>query len=80
MGIPGWDRVDRLATALLELKGMCVSASQAEVIKRLYDDLTEFDRKPLIFAPRTPSQKRPGRHGHKRFHHSGHTTVDMVRR
>lgn len=36
LGIPGWDKVDRLVTALLDLKGMSVSASQAETIKKLF--------------------------------------------
>lgn len=81
LGIPGWDKVDHLATALLDLKGMCVSASQAAVIKKLYADLTEFDRRPLVFKPRKANTaSRPGRFGKRRFYQSGHTSVDMVRR
>ncbi len=80
LGIPGWDKVDRLATALLDLRGMCVSASQAEQIKRLYNDLAEFDRRPLVFKLRKPKVDRPGRFGKRKFHHSGHATVDMVKK
>ena len=29
-GIPGWDRVDELAKALIELEGLAVSTSQAQ--------------------------------------------------
>lgn len=80
LGIPGWDKVDRLVTALLDLKGMSVSASQAETIKKLFGDLDEFDVRPLVFNPRKPKVTRPGRFGKKRFHHSGHATVDMVKK
>ena len=78
--IPGWDKVDRLAIALLDLKGRCVSTSQAEAIKKLYNELDEFDKRPLVYKPRKPSTKNPGRLGKKRFLRSGHDTVDMVRR
>lgn len=80
LGIPGWNRVDQLAVALLDLRGMCVSASQAEVIKKLYGELSEFDKRPLVFEPRKPKVDRPGRFGKKKFHHSGYATVDMVKK
>ena len=41
-GIPGWERVDALTEALLELTGLSVTASQAEKIKQLYDHLFFF--------------------------------------
>ena len=46
--------MDRLATAFLDLRGMCVSTSKTEQIKRLYNDLAKFDRRPLVFEPRKP--------------------------
>ena len=38
-GVPGWNKVDKLARALLELEGLCVTTSQAANIKKLYDEL-----------------------------------------
>ena len=35
-GIPGWDKVDQLASALLNLSGYSVSNRDADVIKGLY--------------------------------------------
>lgn len=80
LGIPGWDKVDSLASALLDLKGMCVSSSEAGKIKKLYEDLIDFDKQPLTYKPREPKLTRLGRRGRKKFHHSNHVTVDMVRR
>lgn len=48
-GILGWERVDRLAIALLDLSGLCVTNSEAREIQHLYDKLLEFDKKPLVF-------------------------------
>lgn len=39
-GIPGWDRVDRLARALLSLSGICVTNSQAREIQTTTRDLS----------------------------------------
>lgn len=61
-GIPGWDRVDKLAKFLVELQGLCVTSSQATLIKELYADLLEYDKKPLVFPPRLLSPPR-GRFG-----------------
>ena len=38
-GIPGWDRVDRLARALLSLSGLSVTNTQASQIQHLYTTL-----------------------------------------
>ena len=38
-GVPEWSRVDKLARALLELEGLCVTTSQTANIKKLYDEL-----------------------------------------
>ena len=43
-GIEGWDRVDRLAEALLFLKGLSVSNSQAAKIADLHSALIKFDK------------------------------------
>lgn len=51
-GIPGWERVDKLARALIKLRGLCVTDTQASEIKKLYHSLLDFDKKPLVFSPR----------------------------
>ena len=51
-GIPGWEKVDRLARALLKLKGLCVTNTQAEELKTLYSQLLQYDKKPITFHPR----------------------------
>ena len=48
-GIPGWKKVDRLARALIDLKGFCITNQQARVIQELYLDLLEYDKRPLVF-------------------------------
>ncbi len=48
-GNPGWDRVDHLARALLNLSGLSVTNLQAKEIKMLYDDLLPYDKAPLQF-------------------------------
>ena len=54
-GIPGWDKVDVLARALLQLEGLCVTNAQAREIQALYQDLPEHDCKPFAYKPR-PAQ------------------------
>ena len=49
-GLPGWDKVCRLANALLNLNSF-VTNLEVENIKRLYADLDEYDRQALKFAP-----------------------------
>ena len=44
-GIPGWDRVGQLAQILVGLKGIAVSATQADQLKSLYDSLHDYDKK-----------------------------------
>ena len=77
-GILGWDRVDELAKALVGLSGLSVTNSQAKEIKRLYDNLLEFDKRPLVFKPR-PRNTLKGRFGRtKRV--GGHVNVDTMKR
>ena len=47
-GLPGWDKVCRLANALLNLNSF-VTNLEVENIKRLYADLDEYDRQALKF-------------------------------
>lgn len=78
-GIPGWDRVDSLARALLELSGLSVTSAQASKIQQLYSDLLEYDKKPIIFAPRQHKPTR-GRFARSRQRISGHVSTENVKR
>ena len=76
-GIPGWDKVDALARALISLNGLSVSNEEARNIKALYRQLNEFDRKPLTFTPCTRPTASRGRFGRSK---RGHTTIDQMKR
>ena len=78
-GIPGWDRVDALAEALLGLSGLSVAGAAAKRILELYQKLEEFDKRPLIFKPR-PQKPPRGRFGRSKSYRSGHNTVDNMKR
>lgn len=43
--------MDKLARALLKLRGLGVTNTQASQIQELYLNLSEFDKKPLVFSP-----------------------------
>lgn len=75
-GIPGWDKVHNLAEVLLSLKGLGVSNAQKELILKLYNQLHEYDRRPLVFQPRQYTRVR-GRFGRSK---SGPPTVDYMKR
>ena len=49
-GIPGWNKVEQLARAVLSLKGLSISEDQAKIICSLYDQLDPYDKKPLVFT------------------------------
>jgi hypothetical protein len=71
--------VDALAGALLELRGLSVTASQAEKIKRLYDHLSDFDKAPLSFEARQRKAMR-GRFARSKGNRSGHVGEEAVKR
>lgn len=77
-GIPGWEKVDRLARALLKLEGLCVTNAQAQEIDILYSQLMEFDKKPITFRPRQVKQAR-GRFARSK-NRVGHDTIDVMKR
>ena len=56
LGIPRWDKVDALATALLELTGLSMKSAQVEHIKELYTNLPVYDKKPLSFESKRRRQ------------------------
>lgn len=43
--------MDKLARALVKLRGLSVSNAEASEIRKLYNNLLEFDKKPLVFQP-----------------------------
>lgn len=78
-GIPGWDRVDALAEALLGLSGLSVTRAAARTILELYQKLEDFDKRPLTFRPR-PQKPPRGRFGRSKGYRSGHSTIDNMKR
>ena len=78
-GIPGWDRVDALAEALVSLKGLSVTNAQAKRIQQLYHKLLDYDKKPLTFRPR-PQKTPRGRFGRRKQNRSGHLSIDAMKR
>ena len=78
-GIQGWDKVDALAKALMDLEGLAVTNSQAKEIQKRYDDLLEYDKRPIKFKPRL--QKAPrGRFARSKGNRSGHISVEAMKR
>ena len=76
-GIPGWDRVNDLAKALIDLDGLAVTASQAQKIEHLYNRLVDYDKQPILFHPR---HQRPSRGRFARKKQSGHMSVEAMKR
>lgn len=76
VGIPGYDKVNRLAEAVLKL-GSFVTNLEVCSVKRLYDDLDEFHRRGLTFSPHF--KKGKGRF-HKSKNRSAHIGVESMAR
>ena len=64
-GIPGWNKVEKLAKALLSLKGLSISKEQARNISSLNDQLDSYGKKLLVFIKRY-SHKATGRFARSR--------------
>ena len=77
-GLPGWDRVARLATALVSTKGLCVTAGQVADIVRLWGELDPADRRPTSFTPSGVPRESRGRFARK--YRSGHVGVEATGR
>ena len=75
LGIPGWDKVGKLASALLALDGH-VTNKQVKEITQLYHNLDEYDKQALVFKPKF--KKAKGRFLKKKS--SGHTGTDAMAR
>ncbi|KAJ7384065.1 hypothetical protein OS493_024079 [Desmophyllum pertusum] len=69
-GLPGWDKVNRLAEALLNL-GAYVTNAEVDNIKRLHADLDEYDRRALTFTPRYKKGKGRFKQSKNRSAHVG---------
>lgn len=73
-GITGWERIDELADALISINGLSVTRADAERIIKCYNNLSQYDKRPLMFTPQVnrldKSKKKT----------TGHTTVEMIRR
>ena len=64
-GVAGWDKVDALAEALVSLRGLSVTNTQAERLIALYTNLPDFDKRPIVFNPR-PHKPSRGRFARKK--------------
>jgi hypothetical protein len=78
-GIPGWDRVDALAEALVNLAGLAITDRQTQQIKTLYHQLHEYDKRPIVYKPRVRRPPR-GRFGRSKGYRSGYVSADAVKR
>ena len=78
-GIPGWEKVDALAEALLNLTGLSVTSTQVDNIKGLYDNLSDFDKAPLSFEAKQRKATR-GRFARSKGNRSGHVAKEAVKR
>jgi hypothetical protein len=56
MGVPGFDRVEALATSLLALRTqhrhLSLTNAKAEQIIQLWDNLLDYDKKPVLWKER----------------------------
>ena len=52
--IEGWDSVDVLCQHLMHIQGMSLSPAEARRIEKLYNDLPEYDKKPLRYSLNVP--------------------------
>lgn len=78
-GIPGFDKVDALAMALMECNGLAVNGTEVKKIKNLYDQLEEYDKRPILFKPRCQRKKNAsGRF--KKKNRSGYKSIETMKR
>ena len=79
--IPGWEKVDALAAALIDsTDGLAVSQTDAEKIVGLYQQLSDFDKRPLIYE-RQLKPSGAGRFARSKEDTGGsHVGVDAMKR
>ncbi|XP_066915572.1 uncharacterized protein [Clytia hemisphaerica] len=79
-GIPGWQKIDHLAKALIETKGISLSSSEKTHIVQLYHNLEEFDKKPLKYEA-TKKKSTKGRFARRNGNgEAGHVKVTEMAR
>ena len=78
-GVPGRDKVEKLAAALINMERLFVTNVQAEEVKKLCDNLLDYDKEPLKYPPmyQTPRSTH-GRFSRK--YRSGHVGVETMKR
>ena len=79
LGIPGWGRVDKLARALIALEGLSDSKKDGVTIKQLYNNLFDYDKRPLTFKQRVMRPAK-GKFARKKYRVGDYTTVEAVKR
>ena len=67
--IGGFDAVDKLTDALMKTTGFSLSNSEAEEVRTLYENLSDYDKKPIRF-PKVESPRKS----------SGKVKVDVINR
>lgn len=81
--IPGWDRVVKLAALLIESsqREMAISNAQADSIIELYQQLPEYDKRPLRFSKQLrPSTSRFGSSKGDAVTGGSHVGVEAMKR
>ena len=71
--LTGW-----LGLFCMNLKGLCVTNTQAEELKSLYSNLLSYDKKPITFQPRQIKRTR-GRFARSK-NRVGHVGIDAMKR
>ena len=77
-GVPGWDKVVELAVALVNQKTGPVNNLQADSIISLYNNLTDYDKKPLSFHRHL--KPTHGRFSQSKATGGSHVGVEAMRR
>lgn len=70
-GIPGWDKVTNLASALVESSSLAISEGEARRIIHLYSQLSDFDKRSRLDFQRPAPTRHLGRFGTGKADDSG---------
>ncbi|XP_066928708.1 uncharacterized protein [Clytia hemisphaerica] len=76
-GIPGWRKVDRLAKALIKVKGISVSNAEKIEIVNLFNELEDYDKRPITYKTIV---KKPARGRFARKKEGSHVGVVEMKR
>ncbi len=75
----GWNKVDKLAGALIDTEGLGLTKPQASLIKECFDNLDDYDRKPLTYEP-VVKRLLKGKFSNTKSSRSGHISITAMRR